>query len=60
MDSERLQKPFKNRDELKEKLSIDHFDLNAILRGAQLTIVGGQFHSATTIIPCYTLEYSAD
>ncbi|TGO31779.1 hypothetical protein BHYA_0411g00040 [Botrytis hyacinthi] len=40
MDSERLQKPFKNRDELKEKLSIDHFDLNAILRGAQLTIVG--------------------
>ena len=41
MDSERLQKPFKNRDELKEKLSIDHFDLNAILRGAQLTIVGG-------------------
>jgi hypothetical protein len=41
MDSEKSQKPLANRDDLIEKLSIDHFDLNAILRGAQLTIVGG-------------------
>ncbi|KAJ8063782.1 hypothetical protein OCU04_007643 [Sclerotinia nivalis] len=40
MDSERLQKPVKIPGDLKEKLSIDHFDLNAFLRGAQLTIVG--------------------
>ncbi|KAB8293114.1 hypothetical protein EYC80_007473 [Monilinia laxa] len=39
-ESERSQKPLANRDDLLEKLSIDHFDLNAILRGAQLTIVG--------------------
>ncbi|ESZ96188.1 formamidase [Sclerotinia borealis F-4128] len=40
IESKRLNKPLANSDDLMEKLSIDHFDLNAILRGAQLTIVG--------------------
>lgn len=29
------------RERLKKKLEVSNFDLNAIFRGAQLTIVGG-------------------
>lgn len=38
-----------DREKLKEKLAISNFDPNAILRGAQLTIVGGKlaFNSST-------------
>lgn len=34
-------------EKLKKKLEIKNFDLNAILRGAQLTVVGGMtlFHA---------------
>ena len=33
----------KGNKELKKALDISHFDINAILRGAQLTLVGGGF-----------------
>lgn len=36
------QKPLITKEELKAKFSISHFDHNAILRGAQLTVVGGK------------------
>ena len=36
------QKPLFTQDELKEKLKVSNFDPNAILRGAQLTVVGGK------------------
>jgi hypothetical protein len=41
--SEKPEKPplLADRDALLEKLSVSHFDLNAIIRGAQLTVVGG-------------------
>ena len=32
-----------DKEELKKALDISHFDINAILRGAQLTLVGGGF-----------------
>ncbi len=32
-----------DKEELKKALDISHFDLNAILRGIQLTLVGGEF-----------------
>ena len=32
-----------DKEELKKALDISHFDVNAILRGAQLTLVGGGF-----------------
>ncbi|PQE20674.1 transmembrane protein [Rutstroemia sp. NJR-2017a BBW] len=40
--SEKPEKPplLADRDALLEKLSVSHFDLNAIIRGAQLTVVG--------------------
>ena len=40
------QKPLLTQEQLKKKLEISNFDPNAILRGAQLTVVGGQ-------IPCW-------
>jgi hypothetical protein len=30
-----------DRDKLKKKFDVSHFDLNAIIRGIQLTLVGG-------------------
>ena len=33
--------PKLDKQELKQAFDISHFDLNAILRGAQLTFVGG-------------------
>lgn len=35
------QKPLINQEKLKKQLEITNFDPNAILRGAQLTVVGG-------------------
>ncbi|KAM3086431.1 hypothetical protein ACMFMG_000566 [Clarireedia jacksonii] len=42
IESEKSQKPplLADRDALLAKLSVSHFDLNAIIRGAQLTVVG--------------------
>jgi hypothetical protein len=34
-------RPHIDKDKLKQKLDVSHFDLNAILRGVQLTLVGG-------------------
>jgi hypothetical protein len=31
-----------DKEKLKQKFDISNFDLNAVLRGAQLTLVGGQ------------------
>lgn len=38
--SQSSQKPLITKEALKSKLDISHFDLNAVLRGAQLTVVG--------------------
>lgn len=38
----KTQKPLLTQEELKKKLAVSNFDPNAILRGAQLTVVGGQ------------------
>lgn len=35
------QRPHIDKDKLKEHFDISHFDLNAIIRGIQLTLVGG-------------------
>jgi hypothetical protein len=35
------QRPLLTQEELKKKLEVTNFDPNAILRGAQLTVVGG-------------------
>lgn len=32
-----------DKEELKKAFDISHFDLNAIIRGVQLTLVGGGF-----------------
>jgi hypothetical protein len=37
------QTPLLTQEELKKKFEISNFDLNAILRGAQLTVVGGTY-----------------
>ena len=37
------QRPLLTQEELKKKFAVSNFDLNAILRGAQLTVVGGTF-----------------
>lgn len=43
------------KNELKKKLEISNFDINAIVRGAQLTVVGGRHGvfmlSIATLIP---------
>lgn len=39
----RSQKPILTQEQLKKKLEISQFDPNAILRGAQLTVVGGMY-----------------
>lgn len=46
------QKPLINQDAIKKKLEITNFDPNAILRGAQLTVVGGEswFNSSSIIV----------
>jgi hypothetical protein len=31
-----------DKQQLKQKFNVSHFDLNAIIRGMQLTLVGGQ------------------
>lgn len=38
-----------DKDKLKHKLDVSHFDFNAILRGAQLTMVGGMFSLLSTL-----------
>lgn len=38
------QKPLLTQEQLKKKLTVSNFDPNAILRGAQLTVVGGQYN----------------
>jgi len=41
------QRPLIAQEELKKKFEISNFDLNAILRGAQLTVVGGTYLKET-------------
>ena len=33
----------KLKEKLEEKFDLSHFDFNAIIRGAQLTLVGGKY-----------------
>lgn len=40
-----------DKEQLKQKFDTSHFDLNAIIRGIQLTLVGGKSISAA----CYVL-----
>lgn len=44
MDEHRSQsqRPLLTQEQLKKKLEVSNFTLNAILRGAQLTVVGGR------------------
>ncbi|KAK4228204.1 Acetamidase/Formamidase family-domain-containing protein [Podospora fimiseda] len=42
MSQSKIKKPHIDKDKLKQKLDVSHFDLNAVLRGAQLTLVGAQ------------------
>jgi hypothetical protein len=46
----RIQRPLPTREQLEEKLNASNFDPNAILRGAQLTVVGGQHECLTTFL----------
>lgn len=39
IDKERL------KEKLEEKLDVSHFDPNTVIRGAQLTLVGGESES---------------
>lgn len=39
--------PF-DKERLKQEFDLSHFDLNQILRGIQLTLVGGQFEKRTS------------
>jgi hypothetical protein len=32
-----------DKDKLKQKFDLSHFGLNAVIRGAQLTLVGGAY-----------------
>lgn len=34
-----------NNEKLKKELDVSNFDLNAVIRGMQLTLVGGMFTS---------------
>lgn len=43
------QKPLLTQEQLRKKLAVSNFDPNAILRGAQLTVVGGQ----PTLMSCF-------
>jgi hypothetical protein len=47
------QRPLLTPEELKKKLDISNFDPNAILRGAQLTVVGGQYSTLMTSLFVY-------
>lgn len=44
-----------DKEQLKKAFDISHFDLNAVLRGVQLTLVGGIFDSFPGVS---TLMYS--
>lgn len=35
------QRPVFNKVQLRQRFDISHFDLNAVIRGIQLTLVGG-------------------
>lgn len=43
-----------DKEKLKQAFDLSHFDLNAILRGAQLTLVGGNIPSTSlqSLGPC--------
>lgn len=41
------QRPLLTQEQLKKKLEVTNFDPNAILRGAQLTVVGGLYLMAS-------------
>lgn len=34
-----------DKEKLKKAFDISHFDINAVLRGIQLTLVAGMFHA---------------
>lgn len=48
-----------DKERLKEKLAISNFDPNAILRGMQLTIVGGEC-TCIPIVRGFSLDGQAD
>ena len=49
-DRTRSQRPLLTQEHLKKKLEITNFDPNAILRGAQLTVVGGSYLDGQRIL----------
>jgi hypothetical protein len=48
--SSHTRRPLLTKEQLKKKLEVSNFDPNAILRGAQLTVVGGNI----ALLPLYT------
>lgn len=51
----RAQRPILSQEELKKKLAVSNFDPNAILRGAQLTVVGGELEIRELPTQCLDL-----
>ncbi len=41
----------KLKEKLEEKFDLSHFDPNTVIRGAQLTLVGGESHPPYGIMP---------
>lgn len=41
----------KLKEKLEEKFDLSHFDPNTVIRGAQLTLVGGEYHPPYGIMP---------
>jgi len=50
------QRPLLTQEELKKKLEITNFDPNAILRGAQLTVVGGAYLDSSCQVQVLTVS----
>jgi hypothetical protein len=42
------QRPVIDKAKLKQRFDISHFDLNAVIRGIQLTLVGGKLVRSST------------
>lgn len=45
-----------DKDTLKQAFSLSNFDINAVLRGVQLTLVGGKSITATILRGLYQVE----
>lgn len=54
-----------DKEDLKKAFDLSHFDLNAVIRGVQLTLVGGMFYlylfylyfTRNSIVPIRSLIY---